>query len=142
MTIAEVKLDYAERALKKFHNTKSVNSQGCYIPRKKPRKDGYVRFSITKGSSVNALGYPTGETTFYIHHLSWYVAGRSVPEDSTCAQISHLCHNSTCFNVEHLVLEDPKTNNSRKGCLGTIKCDCCGHNIKLCKHIPPCKTHL
>lgn len=140
MTITEIELSYAKEAYEKYLKSKSVNSKGCFIPRKKPRSDGYVRFSVPKGHSVRAFGYVCGERTFYIHQLAWYSNGYQVPDDSNRMQLSHLCSDPRCFNVKHLVLETPKENNSRKNCTGVAECPNCSHAFTVCKHRPKCIT--
>ena len=41
-------------------------------------------------------------------------------------QVSHLCHNKKCVNIEHLNYETPVTNNQRKTCNSNRVC-CCNH---------------
>jgi len=36
--------------------------------------------------------------------------------------VSHLCHSSTCVNIDHLSLEPAHVNNNRKGCLSRGHC--------------------
>ena len=139
MGIEEVDRGFAIKSYKRFLANKIVDSKGCFIPHKKPRDDGYVRFSVTKGSTQTALRKAGGERTFYLHHLSWYAEGFKVPESSTAMHVSHLCSNSRCFNIKHLVLEDPKANNCRKNCLVSVACPCgCNHVFLTCKHTPRC----
>lgn len=139
MTIVEVDLEYAKSSYKKFHDEKKVTCKGCFIPNKKPRKDGYVRYTVPKGSTLRAFGKQPGEKTYYIHHLAWYVNGREVPENSNTMQLSHLCDDPRCFNVDHIVLETPKQNNSRKNCGVMVQCPCpCQHKFLVCDHEPKC----
>ncbi len=142
MGIEEVNLDFAIKSYKRFLANKIIDSTGCFIPNKKPRDDGYVRFSVTRGSTKAAFGETCGERTFYLHHLTWYAEGNRVPESSTTMHVSHLCSNSRCFNIQHLVLEDPRANNSRKNCLVSVACPCgCKHVFWTCKHTPRCIPH-
>jgi hypothetical protein len=64
MGIEEVDRGFAMKSYKRFIANKIVDSKGCFIPHKKPRNDGYVRFSVTKGSTQAALGKAGGERTF------------------------------------------------------------------------------
>lgn len=142
MTIEEVASQFAIKAYKGFLARKETNYRGCYIPNKQPRGDGYVRFSVTAGSSVSAFGKTCGERTFYIHHLAWYATGRPIPKDSRSEQISHLCADSRCFNIDHLIIETPKQNNSRKNCKVIVTCPCpCKHTFFVCEHVPMCIPH-
>jgi hypothetical protein len=139
MTVEEISKPFAIRSYQGFLSRMTVNDKGCYIPRKKPRSDGYVRFSVTAGSTRSAFGESRGERTFYVHHLAWYASGHRVPSSSAWAHLSHLCGDSRCFNVEHLVVEEPKANNSRKNCSVAIRCPCpCQHVFWTCQHEPRC----
>ena len=114
------------------------SGKGCFLIKKVPRKDGYVRWAITKGSSVAAFGKVCGERSYYIHHLAWYATDHDMPKPVE-EHLSHLCHNSRCFNPDHLTVESPQLNNDRKGCLVFAKCPCpCGVVFWTCKHEPKC----
>ena len=46
--------------------------------------------------------------------------------DGNILHVSHLCHNTTCVNAEHLSLEPQQLNQERKMC---VKSGCClGHS--------------
>jgi len=138
MSLTDVDMAYAKQTHERFRKRSTTNDRGCYIPLKKPRNDGYVRFSITRGSTLTALGKLTGEKTFYVHQLAWYACNRAMPK-GTREQLSHLCSDSRCFNIEHLVIEDAISNNSRKNCQVMATCPCsCNHTFLVCKHDPSC----
>ena len=88
---------------------------------------------------MNAFGpfAPKKERTFYVHHLAWYVAGNSMPKPRL-EHLSHLCSNPACCNVNHLVVETPEANNSRKNCGFEVSCPCCKHTFAPCDHDPKC----
>jgi hypothetical protein len=139
MTVEEIDIAFATKAYERFLSRMTINDKGCYIPRKRPRSDGYVRLSVTRGSTKSALGKVQGERTFYVHHLAWYVMGNKVPFSSQSSHVSHLCGDSRCFNVDHLAIEDPIENNSRKNCIASVKCPCpCQHVFWTCQHEPRC----
>lgn len=138
-SITEVNMEFATKSYNTFKTNMAVNERGCFIPLKKPRPDGYVRFSITKGSAKAAFGEdaPLVERTFYVHHLAWYAEGRPMPK-RVVEHLSHLCNDSRCFNVDHLVIESPVVNNSRKNCGFRVKCPCpCAVVFVSCSHVPP-----
>ena len=53
-----------------------------------------------------------------------------VNSDGHNVEISHLCHNSLCLNIDHLVLETHFTNCSRVDC--AVRRICCGSHIRPC----------
>jgi hypothetical protein len=139
--ILAVNLHYARRAYARYLTKLSsddVNGKGCHIAKKAPRRDGYVRWSITKGSTKAAFGEVMGEKTFYLHHLAWYATGYQMPRPKI-EHLSHLCGDSRCFNPKHLCIESPTANNSRKNCAVVAQCPCpCKVTFCICKHIPKC----
>lgn len=52
--------------------------------------------------------------------------------------ISHLCDKPTCVIPEHVCVETPKVNNSRKNCGMIIDCAHCDKKYVACKHEPKC----
>jgi len=139
-SITSVNMRFAKESYERFLKGARKNERGCLIPNKIPREDGYVRYSITKGSAVQAFGpgAELKERTFYVHHLAWYVAQKPMPVPRI-EHLSHLCSDPRCFNVDHLVVEIPKENNDRKGCGFIVTCPCpCGHVFNACQHEPKC----
>ena len=139
-SVTKVDLSYAQKHYRFQLSKKRINSRVCFIPEKQPRKDGYVRFSVPPGKAKEAFG-PSAEekeSTFYLHHLAWYVAGKQMPLPRK-EHLSHLCSDSRCFNVAHLVVESPIVNNSRKNCGFVVTCPCpCNHEFLPCDHKPQC----
>lgn len=91
MTIEEVDYNFAKKSIDYFLIKKTINERGCFIPQKKPRRDGYVRYSVTKGSSMKAFGHEKlGEKDYYLHNLAWYVANRKVPNVFKCSYFAPL----------------------------------------------------
>lgn len=100
-----------------------------------------VRISVSKGEVFTAYKEGenvNGEQTFYLHHLAWFANEKPMPVP-VVEHLSHLCGDSRCFNVDHLWVESPVVNNSRKGCGRTVTCPCpCGHTFTVCDHKPQC----
>jgi len=139
-SIADVNIEFAIASYSRMLEKKTVNERGCFIPHKVPRSDGYVRYSITAGSAKTAFGPSAKEVerTFYLHHLAWYATGHKMPVPRK-EHLSHLCSDSRCFNVKHLIVETPEVNNSRKNCGYLVTCPCgCNHTFVACPHSPPC----
>ncbi len=93
-----------------------TNSKGCYIRvkglrnrgRKKPLYYGYVTYK---------------RKTYSTHKVAYLQSVGMVEADiPTGHNISHLCHETRCFNPKHLTLEAIGTNNSRKPCLEAQFC--------------------
>ena len=137
-SITEVDMQFAIRAYEKYLAKSDRNDKQCFLARKAPRGDGYVRWSVSKGSSLAAFGSVRGERCFYLHHLAWYATGHTMPAPRR-QHLSHLCGESRCFNPEHLHVEDPVTNNARKNCQVVGQCPCpCRCIFWLCSHQPRC----
>ena len=44
--------------------------------------------------------------------MTYFIKRKKLPVQGQ-KEVSHLCHNAKCINIEHLSLEPPKVNNSR-----------------------------
>lgn len=54
-------------------------------------------------------------------------------------QVSHLCCQPSCSVPSHVILENAKANNARKGCAVWSLCKCgCGVYSMICEHEPHC----
>ena len=133
--ITMVPLSFAKKQFDKIRLEARVNARGCYIPKRAPRPDGYVRWTITKKQRKD-LGLPgKGELSYYVHQLAWYCKNRTIPERHK-KHLSHRCSDERCFNVEfpHVIEEDPDDNMARKNCV--VICPKCQELI--CPHTPAC----
>lgn len=67
-----------------------------------------------------------------LHVLAYYCEKRQLPDNGKF-DISHLCHNRMCFNIDHLYREPHASNWKRMGCTGS----------NACKHTPAClRPHM
>lgn len=66
-----------------------------------------------------------GEKTYYVHRLVVMISlkVKILPDDF---EVSHLCHNKSCCNLEHLSLEPHYVNGKRMQCKTQSKCQ--GHD--------------
>jgi len=81
-----------------------VNKKGCWVWQGKVSKDGYGKLNVRKAGKV---------VTLWAHHvtLAEWKGIRTVPDGK---ERSHLCHNATCCNPKHLVIESHAKNVARK----------------------------
>jgi hypothetical protein len=139
--ITLVNRDYAKAQYRKVKAKGHRNRRGCVIPKRLPRDDGYVRWTIAKKAVETAFKgaspMPTGEQSFYVHQLAYYAKYGTIPTRNH-EHLSHLCDDSRCMNPKHLVVESPKVNNSRKNCRVTVTCQHCGESTDACAHNPKC----
>jgi hypothetical protein len=139
--IAQVNRAYAKKQLKKLVGKATINLRGCIIPKRLPRKDGYVRWTISPAAVAEAFEgaetMPSGEQSFYVHQLAYYAENGTVPTRNQ-EHLSHLCNDSRCMNTSHLIVETPKQNNSRKNCRVTVECEHCCKKTNVCEHTPKC----
>jgi hypothetical protein len=110
----------------------TTNNLGCTLLNRKGNKgkgkDGYVQVG---GTGVQLCS----NFVAFFQHMSLRQARRAL---KTGFHVSHLCGNSKCVNVEHLVYESALENNSRKNCCGVSECSKCGHKMRTCSHTPVC----
>jgi hypothetical protein len=73
-----------------------------------------------------------------LHHLVAVATTRSIPNHGQ--EASHLCHNSVCKSVGHVIWEDAVENQRRKGCVVWVSCshDDCEKVVLACPHEPKC----
>ena len=91
----------------------NVDKYNCTVWHVCLTADGYGRQKVLWPSS------PTAKIE-RAHRLAYMVEHKFLPSDMHAFpgnfEISHLCHNRSCINVKHLVLESKHANNSRKQC--------------------------
>ena len=125
---------WSKGAITKVHHGNC--STACHMCQYTTSKDdGYVSLHVAMKHGKQIRPPAT--------HVSLRAVGRLNRELNKGEQASHLCHQRTCINPQHIVLEGVKYNNSRKGCLGpSVAFECCKcserHVLNLCKHTPPC----
>lgn len=119
----------------------TVTNKGCWLSSKTPSNNGYIKVksNVLRTSS-------SSKVEFYLHVCA-YLSKSESPEQKECFigmmeqgyQVSHLCHNKTCFNPDHLSLETGQVNRDRNVCqkLKVIKCEC-GTIHNPCPHEPKC----
>lgn len=114
--------DLEERFLKK--TKKLGNIHGCVA------WDGYVD---KLGYGVMNVNWPReGAKKERAHRLAYMIKERishndmpRLDENNNRIECSHLCHNKTCVNSEHIELEPHATNQERIHCKGQNLCAKC-----------------
>lgn len=90
----------------------------------------------TPGKTYGSICCKVGSTwkTFYVHRLALMMHNKAfgLPQG---LDVSHLCHNERCTNIQHFSLEPHYINNNRQNCLSEKSCT--GHGI-----YPDCMLHL
>jgi hypothetical protein len=92
------------------------------------KKDGYIQLSVAGANKFAVLQ----EVLLWSKH-EMAVEG---------LHISHLCDKPRCAVAEHVVLESPGVNNSRKNCGKIINCAHCEKKYIACDHEPKCISYV
>ena len=88
-----------------------VQHNSCHKWHGSRDKDGYgVLWFKFRGRRVRVKAH---RLCFYIHQGFPSMDGKN---------ISHICHEKSCINIDHLSLESTAVNNSRKICLNDGEC--------------------
>jgi len=124
-----------KKGYQNYYGPAKTNSIGCFLAQKTPNKgkdSGWIKCKV--GGR---------KTEYYIHHLSLLTSdrGNELKGVKDGQQVSHLCHERTCFNPDHLTVEDAVKNRARNKCISWtwITCPCgCGHEFNPCPHSPSC----
>jgi hypothetical protein len=125
----------SERAIKIIDSMPfETNSRGCHLFTGSRNTDGYGQKFLKPNSKLHQTGR-SAQSAYLIHHLSAVAHG--ILDGMNAGHVSHLCDQRSCFNPDHLCVETARENNSRKGCPGTLKCQC-DHIVFTCPHFPAC----
>lgn len=136
----DVTINRLKNGFTPYFGKMKINSTGCWLGQKatnKPNGAGYIKLKVFGSSS---------RKEFYAHHLVLITDGRTQDLIEVCdpknnLEISHLCHNSTCFNPRHLIIEKRSLNLQRNKCMNWkwISCPCpCNNKFNPCQHNPKC----
>lgn len=94
-----------------------------------------------KSTRVKYPVFKVAGTSVYIHIVAAIYkqlqCGITVPWDGTL-EVSHICGNRRCININHLELETHEVNESRNGCPNPLRCALCPARITACSHTKPC----
>lgn len=111
-----------------------TNPTGCLILPVKGKTGGYA-YQLNKKGYLQMGSTCEGLGRFTPSHLVWWVHKRQTIQPAR-TNISHLCHQRLCINIDHLVLEGATYNVSRNYCATTLEVD--GREISVCTHRPKC----
>ena len=108
----------------------------------KTQQDGFCQLSILKpskkGGYVQLSSQGANKFAVLQEVLLWAKGEKAVYGD----HVSHLCDKPKCMLPEHMYLESPVVNNSRKNCGKIIKCADCPKHYQACDHSPRCITFV
>lgn len=141
----EAALDRIRNGYTPYYGPATTNSLSCVLAAKTPNKSPKKKLATEENIAQGWVKCKVGgqRTEYYVHHLALIAAGRKeeLLKKSKDDHVSHLCHQRTCFNAAHLVVESSKKNRDRNKCIGWtyINCPCpCNHKFNPCNHIPQC----
>ncbi|KAK9481776.1 zinc-binding loop region of homing endonuclease-domain-containing protein [Lipomyces starkeyi] len=115
----------AQELINKYRVT--ISDLGCWVSTLKPDTMGYCRAKLRKL-----------QCRPFLHQLALIADNRAVELETTLGSnsfdVSHLCHNSKCFNPGHLIVESRQNNLRRRTCVGhkvvlygSFECHPCRH---------------
>ena len=105
--------DWCQGKLLKYRNRCEKKENGCLVWG--GAKVGHCKTKYGQVSlAIPQLSFPSRK--FYIHRLVLMLEEGyfELPQDS---EVSHLCGESLCINVDHLCIESHQTNAERRGCV-------------------------
>lgn len=77
------------------------------------KREGRYQYDVTKPLKTAKRYRPNAYRTTFLDHPDF---------TNKKLTVSHLCHNSSCYNWDHHVLESLEANKSRNGCVGGPHC--------------------
>jgi hypothetical protein len=94
-------------------------------------KNGYIKVKV-RGRAARQ--------EFYLQQLAAIAKGitglGTIGAHAGTHECSHICHEVSCFNPDHIVVEPASVNKSRSKC---VKLNCqCGGVVTNCTHEPAC----
>ena len=109
------------------HSKSGVGGVKCQLWTGCKDQKGYGRKRVLWPSGAKTMTR-THRLAFMAHHKT-----NELPTKNTYGEpmeVSHLCHNKLCINIQHLVLESHTENMSRL--------HCCKEGVCTMAHAPPC----
>lgn len=110
---------------------------GCWLSGNAPSSGGYVKSNLRNTKHPLHSNRKIG-INVYVHHLAIIASGRGnqlgVAGSRGSHEVSHLCHQSGCFNPDHLVVEPGDLNRARNTCHGKVVIEHAGAVLHPCSH--------
>ena len=121
-----------------------IRPDGCYVSRRVKKQRSTVANPKARGTQIKCLQLDATykgvfvDASFECVHIQLYAGGKYPPTSEH--EVSHLCHNPLCVNLDHLCWEFHPDNHAREQCRWTrgLKCPSCAHSFTLCPHAPQC----
>jgi hypothetical protein len=112
-------------------NCTVIQPLGCRVPRNAPSQKINLRNTLVDGVKLGVQ--------IYLHQLVLISIGRKSELMATLnpdldLEVSHLCHNGSCFNDIHLVVEPAVENKDRNTCQGNAIIKHKGMTYHPCRH--------
>ena len=123
---------YLQRIVRHRYVNQHTNAVGChlthaFLPLQQAGKP-YTRLALgARHQHINS-------------HVAAYMVHNVQTQPAAGWQVSHLCHNGSCVNPAHLILETAAQNRDRNKCQGWTHIPCPGCNVLFspCQHNPQC----
>lgn len=114
------------RELLMAKRTEVTTGTACWIAAgEQAHENGYkaVNLANTYSRVPGHIQQKIGIKKLYLHQLALIASNRRdellwCTQANKLFQVSHLCHNSGCFNPEHLIVEESDRNKARNTCQG------------------------
>ena len=117
--ICDLDVVWTMRLLERYRQ--QTNAINCWISDLAPgHQNGYVKINLRNSPVPGEPGKKIGVSP-WLHQLAVVASGRGPTLRLTTDgeyHVSHLCHNGSCFNPAHVIVEESELNEKRKGCQG------------------------
>src|SRR4051794_2892901 len=100
--VSKISVEYCNFLVDEYKNSLQVEPEdhplGCWIPKKVPRKDGYVRINIDMDCFEHAgiTDCDSKALDVYLHLISFKAKTGDIPDGKT-KHVSHRCGIPACF---------------------------------------------
>lgn len=117
--ICDLDIGWTIELLKRYRQR--TNATDCWMSNLAPgHPNGYVKVNLRNSPVPGNPDEKIGVSP-WLHQLAIIASGRGPTLRLTTGaefHVSHLCHNGSCFNPAHVVVEESELNEKRKGCQG------------------------
>jgi hypothetical protein len=98
----------------------SYHPKGCHLWRGRPHVNGYGQMSVRWPLESKSTSVSPHRVAYILNYLEYFPTFK-IPREY--GEISHICHNSMCVNINHLSLELHDINCARRDyCIRRMVC--------------------